>query len=127
MSGTPALSRPIEVFWQLHALDDKQWADPAEFNKRYCSGRKKRDEGKDDGDDGEKKKEYSAASNLEELHTLLCATLMLRRNKASILTQLPPKRRVHIRVWTHDGSHVSCHSISHFGRCSARSQSMIFH
>lgn len=98
LSGTPALSRPIEVFWQLHALDDKQWADPAEFNKRYCSGRKKRDEGKDDGDDGEKKKEYSAASNLEELHTLLCATLMLRRNKASILTQLPPKRRVQRKV-----------------------------
>merc|ERR1719271_141808 len=85
LSGMPALSRPMEVFWQLHALDDKQWTDPADFNKRYCSGRRKKDDPKDTNEDGEKKKEYSAASNLEELHTLLRATLMLRRNKASIL------------------------------------------
>ena len=98
LSGTPALSRPMEVFWQLHALDDKQWTDPADFNKRYCSGRRKKDDPKDTNEDGEKKKEYSAASNLEELHTLLRATLMLRRNKASILTQLPPKRRACRRV-----------------------------
>mmetsp|Transcript_18830 Transcript_18830/g.61423 ORF Transcript_18830/g.61423 Transcript_18830/m.61423 type:complete len:843 (+) Transcript_18830:58-2586(+) len=104
LSGTPALSRPMEVFWQLHALDDKQWTDPADFNKRYCSGRRKKDDPKDTNEDGEKKKEYSAASNLEELHTLLRATLMLRRNKASILTQLPPKRRVQRKVSIDDVS-----------------------
>lgn len=94
----------MEVFWQLHALDDKQWTDPADFNKRYCSGRRKKDDPKDTNEDGEKKKEYSAASNLEELHTLLRATLMLRRNKASILTQLPPKRRVQRKVSIDDVS-----------------------
>ncbi|KAJ8603609.1 hypothetical protein CTAYLR_004837 [Chrysophaeum taylorii] len=87
LSGTPALSRPIEVFWQLHALDARQWADSAEFHKRYCSNK-----------DGS----YSAASHLEELHTLLRATLMLRRNKAAILTQLPPKRRVRRRALIDD-------------------------
>lgn len=111
LSGTPALSRPIEIFWQLHALDPNQWADFAEFHKRYCSGSKSKGGGssstsgdaaaategqrrsgaKDDG-------KYSAASHLEELHTLLRATLMLRRTKAAILTQLPVKRRIRRRV-----------------------------
>ena len=27
LSGTPALSRPLELFTQLHSLDPKNWAD----------------------------------------------------------------------------------------------------
>ncbi|KAJ1454694.1 P-loop containing nucleoside triphosphate hydrolase protein [Pelagophyceae sp. CCMP2097] len=99
LSGTPALSRPIEVFWQLHALDSEQWSDPAEFNRRYCSGKKqKAAAAAAAGEDKEKDEGFSGASNLEELHTLLRATLMLRRNKATILKKLPPKKRVQVEV-----------------------------
>lgn len=93
LSGTPALSRPFEVFWQLHALNPDQWADPTDFHKRYCSGpssARKEDES------GAGK--YTGASNLEELHTLLRATLMLRRNKKAILKELPVKRRLRRRI-----------------------------
>jgi SWI/SNF-related matrix-associated actin-dependent regulator 1 of chromatin subfamily A len=36
LSGTPALSRPIELFSQLHALDSRRWSSEGEFGKRYC-------------------------------------------------------------------------------------------
>mmetsp|Transcript_21390 Transcript_21390/g.63938 ORF Transcript_21390/g.63938 Transcript_21390/m.63938 type:complete len:768 (+) Transcript_21390:188-2491(+) len=95
LSGTPALSRPNEIFSQLHALDDEAWPDAGEFSRRYCSGKKQVKRRNEDSDEDEPKKrqEYTAASNLEELHTLLAASVMLRRSKATILHQLPPKRR----------------------------------
>lgn len=34
LSGTPALSRPIELFTQLHALAPQQWNDLKAFGKR---------------------------------------------------------------------------------------------
>jgi len=34
VSGTPALSRPMELFSQLNMLDPKKWADVKEFGKR---------------------------------------------------------------------------------------------
>jgi SWI/SNF-related matrix-associated actin-dependent regulator 1 of chromatin subfamily A len=34
LSGTPALSRPIELFTQLHALAPKQWNDLKEYGRR---------------------------------------------------------------------------------------------
>lgn len=105
LSGTPALSRPVEIFSQLHALDPDQWADLAEFNRRYCAGTKKGKQAENtntantaanttNAENKDDKEGYSAASHLEELHTLLRATLMLRRSKATILKKLPPKRRV---------------------------------
>ena len=36
ISGTPALSRPIELFTQLNALDKSSWPDERDFGKRYC-------------------------------------------------------------------------------------------
>ena len=35
----------------------------------------------------------SGASNLEELQQKLSSTLMIRREKSEVLTQLPPKQR----------------------------------
>ncbi|XP_042437725.1 SWI/SNF-related matrix-associated actin-dependent regulator of chromatin subfamily A-like protein 1 isoform X1 [Zingiber officinale] len=79
LSGTPALSRPIELFKQLEALHPNVYKNVHEYGNRYCKG----------GFFGV----YQGASNHEELHSLLKATVMIRRLKRDVLSQLPVKRR----------------------------------
>ncbi|KAF3453526.1 hypothetical protein FNV43_RR03966 [Rhamnella rubrinervis] len=79
LSGTPALSRPIELFKQLEALYPDVFRNVHEYGNRYCKG----------GIFGI----YQGASNHEELHNLMKATLMIRRLKKDVLSELPVKRR----------------------------------
>ncbi|KAH1201018.1 SWI/SNF-related matrix-associated actin-dependent regulator of chromatin subfamily A-like protein 1 [Glycine max] len=79
LSGTPALSRPIELFKQLEALYPDVYRNVHEYGNRYCKG----------GVFGV----YQGASNHEELHNLIKATVMIRRLKKDVLSQLPVKRR----------------------------------
>ncbi|XP_008800330.1 SWI/SNF-related matrix-associated actin-dependent regulator of chromatin subfamily A-like protein 1 isoform X2 [Phoenix dactylifera] len=82
LSGTPALSRPIELFKQLEALYPDVYKNVHEYGNRYCRG----------GFFGL----YQGASNHEELHNLMKATVMIRRLKKDVLSQLPVKRRQQI-------------------------------
>ncbi|RDY14160.1 SWI/SNF-related matrix-associated actin-dependent regulator of chromatin subfamily A-like protein 1, partial [Mucuna pruriens] len=79
LSGTPALSRPIELFKQLEALYPDVYRNVHDYGNRYCKG----------GVFGV----YQGASNHEELHNLMKATVMIRRLKKDVLSQLPVKRR----------------------------------
>ncbi|XP_057958933.1 uncharacterized protein LOC131151656 isoform X2 [Malania oleifera] len=79
LSGTPALSRPIELFKQLEALYPDVYKNVHEYGNRYCKG----------GVFGM----YQGASNHEELHNLMKATVMIRRLKKDVLSELPVKRR----------------------------------
>ncbi|VFR01342.1 unnamed protein product [Cuscuta campestris] len=79
LSGTPALSRPIELFKQLEALFPDVYKNVHEYGNRYCKG----------GFFGV----YQGASNHDELHNLMKATVMIRRLKKDVLPQLPVKRR----------------------------------
>lgn len=79
LSGTPALSRPIELFKQLEALYPGVYKNVHDYGKRYCKG----------GVFGL----YQGASNHEELHNLMKATVMIRRLKKDVLYELPVKRR----------------------------------
>ncbi|XP_073305866.1 uncharacterized protein [Primulina huaijiensis] len=79
LSGTPAMSRPIELFKQLEALYPDVYKNVHEYGDRYCKG----------GIFGI----YQGASNHEELHNLMKATVMIRRLKKDVLTELPVKRR----------------------------------
>jgi SWI/SNF-related matrix-associated actin-dependent regulator of chromatin subfamily A-like protein 1 len=38
LSGTPALSRPKELWSQLNVIDSRQWPSYESFVKRYCTG-----------------------------------------------------------------------------------------
>jgi len=91
LSGTPALSRPIELFTQLQALDPDSWQSLHDYGMRYCEGKK-----------GRYGMDYSGASHIDELHTILSSSIMVRRLKKDILTQLPPKRRHLITVPVED-------------------------
>ncbi|KAL6841754.1 hypothetical protein ACP4OV_028266 [Aristida adscensionis] len=79
LSGTPALSRPIELYTQLQALYPTVYKNVSDYGNRYCKG----------GIFGS----YQGASNHEELHNLMKATVMIRRLKKDVLSQLPVKRR----------------------------------
>lgn len=89
LSGTPALSRPSELYTQLSLLDDKFFGGFIEFSRRYCDG-KTTQFGWD----------ASGKSNLQELEIILPKKFMIRRTKSDVLKSLPNKVQeiVHLDV-----------------------------
>ena len=102
LTGTPILNRPVELFPLLQILDAETW-DPAgyvkgvakeagegagffRFAKRYCNAH-------EEWHGRTKHWDFSGHSNLEELQERLRSTIMVRRLKADVLKELPPKRR----------------------------------
>ncbi|XP_043501144.1 SWI/SNF-related matrix-associated actin-dependent regulator of chromatin subfamily A-like protein 1 isoform X1 [Polistes fuscatus] len=81
LSGTPALSRPIELYTQIN-LVVPNFMGYQEYGIRYCAGIKKVF-----GWD------FTGSSNMQELQLLLKSTCMIRRLKADVLNQLPSKIR----------------------------------
>jgi SWI/SNF-related matrix-associated actin-dependent regulator 1 of chromatin subfamily A len=112
ISGTPALSRPMELFTQLNALNEKAWPDEKAFGHRYCrsgpSSLALEDGASDDGtvsgpvSGSSFHTEFKGASNTQELHVMLTSTLMIRRLKTDILLSLPRKKREVVKVEVHD-------------------------
>uniref|UniRef100_A0A3B4ZBX5 SWI/SNF-related matrix-associated actin-dependent regulator of chromatin subfamily A-like protein 1 n=1 Tax=Stegastes partitus TaxID=144197 RepID=A0A3B4ZBX5_9TELE len=91
LSGTPAMSRPSELYTQILAVRPTLFPRFHEFGMRYCNARQMA-WGWD----------YSGSSNLGELKLLLEECLMLRRLKSDVLSQLPAKQRKVVTV-TIDG------------------------
>ncbi|XP_074644008.1 uncharacterized protein LOC141900831 [Tubulanus polymorphus] len=85
ITGTPALSRPAELFAQLDALCYGDFISWGAFAQRYCDA-------KYEHFGRVRKWNTSGASNLDELQTKL-RNIMIRRLKDNVLTQLPPKQR----------------------------------
>lgn len=81
LSGTPALSRPVELFSQLQMIDRK-FFNFMDYTTRYCAG-KQTNFGWD----------ASGQSNLPELKVVLKQKFMVRRVKADVLPQLAEKFR----------------------------------
>jgi SWI/SNF-related matrix-associated actin-dependent regulator 1 of chromatin subfamily A len=89
MTGTPILNRPLELWPIVHFLDPETWSDRSSFSRRYCAGFR-------DGvprDTGSRHKDFAGVSHLDELQDRLRSTIMIRRLKADVLKELPPKRR----------------------------------
>lgn len=89
MTGTPIVNRPQELYGLLSWLNPVEW--PANkffgFAKRYCDAKQVKI-GRDKW-----AWDFTGASNLEELHHKLRSTLMIRRLKENVLTELPDKIR----------------------------------
>lgn len=84
LSGTPALSRPLELYPLICAIDKTIFPKFTSYGMRYCDGKKIRHW-----------YDYKGCSNSEELYFLLLK-FMLRRTKDEVLSELPPKNRKHI-------------------------------
>lgn len=80
LSGTPAINRPVELYNALRLVNPAVVPTFWTFVHRYC-GAKHTGFGWD----------FNGASNQEELHQLLTDTVMIRRLKADVLTDLPDK------------------------------------
>ncbi|VDO50545.1 unnamed protein product [Haemonchus placei] len=82
LSGTPALSRPAELFSQVRLVNDRLFPNFQQFAIRYC-----------DGKQGRFCFEAKGCTNSEELSAILSKRVMIRRLKKDVLTDLPDKRR----------------------------------
>lgn len=81
-AGTPVLSRPIEIFTCAAALRPAIFGAQKEYGLRYCAAH----QGKWGWDE-------KGSSNLMHLSAVLAHTMMVRREKRSVLSQLPEKTR----------------------------------
>ncbi|XP_016324862.1 SWI/SNF-related matrix-associated actin-dependent regulator of chromatin subfamily A-like protein 1 [Sinocyclocheilus anshuiensis] len=89
LSGTPAMSRTAELYTQILAVRPSLFPRFHDFGTRYCDA-KQLPWGWD----------YSGSSHLSELKLLLEESLMLRRLKSEVLSQLPAKQRKVVTVTT---------------------------
>ncbi|RXN16995.1 SWI SNF-related matrix-associated actin-dependent regulator of chromatin subfamily A 1 [Labeo rohita] len=89
LSGTPAMSRPAELYTQILAVRPSLFPRFHDFGTRYC-----------DANQLPWGWDYSGSSNLSELKLLLEESLMLRRLKSEVLSQLPAKQRKVVTVTT---------------------------
>ena len=82
MSGTPAGSRPVEMWTSVQTVAPwvPEFSKFTRFGFRYC-GAQQNGHGWD----------FSGATNTGELNSLLTRHCMLRRLKADVLKELPPK------------------------------------
>ncbi|XP_065173946.1 SWI/SNF-related matrix-associated actin-dependent regulator of chromatin subfamily A-like protein 1 [Atheta coriaria] len=90
LSGTPALSKPSELFTQLQLIDESFFINFMEFSKRYC-----------DGKESTFGWDSSGQSNLEELQIVLEQRFMIRRTKDTISAlDLPEKVQeiIHLNI-----------------------------
>ena len=81
-TGTPIVNRPKELFPLVHYLDPEKFPEFMPFAIRYC-GAVRNGSGWN----------TSGASNLDELQVRLRGSIMIRRMKKEVLTELPPKTR----------------------------------
>ena len=90
LTGTPALSRPEELFTQLSVLMPEQFKDWHRYTERYCDGKYVFFGSKRVWD-------CRGSSNKDEL-SMLMKNVFIRRLKKDVLTQLPPKVRTELYV-----------------------------
>lgn len=87
LTGTPICNRPKELWTLVHALAPETFGDWWTYAKRYCDAKR-----------GSYGWDFSGASNLDELQNKLRSTVMIRRKKMDVLSELPPKRRQVVEV-----------------------------
>uniref|UniRef100_A0A0K0E0S3 SWI/SNF-related matrix-associated actin-dependent regulator of chromatin subfamily A-like protein 1 n=1 Tax=Strongyloides stercoralis TaxID=6248 RepID=A0A0K0E0S3_STRER len=82
LSGTPALSKPIELYSQLYILNSSITPKFYSFAERYCDGKR-----------GPFGYVANGSTNPGELKTLLSTFYMIRRYKKDVMNDLPDKMR----------------------------------
>lgn len=113
LTGTPIPNKPIEIYPILEWLAPETWDNFFAFAKRYC-GAVKNSHGWD----------FSGASHLDELQDKLRSTIMVRRRKADVLKELPPKRRSVVVLPSNGASSVVAREVREYEAHQARLQEL---
>jgi len=92
LTGTPVVNRPMDLWPTLHALGLA--GSRVDYGRRFCDGRLRRVYAKGGA---RTVWDFSGASDLEGLAALL-SPVMIRRTKAEVLTELPPKTRQVVEI-----------------------------
>lgn len=87
LSGTPLLSRPVEMYTLLNFVAPSVWSNWYDFTRRYCGGKQ-----------GRFGYDVSGSTNADELHERI-KRYFIRRKKSEVLSQLPPKNRIDVPFW----------------------------
>lgn len=82
LTGTPALSKPVELYSQIRCVCPLLFVDFFQFASRYCDGKKLKFGWN-----------FNGISNYDELKLILNNFIMIRRNKTDVISQLPKKKR----------------------------------
>ena len=90
LSGTPYETKTSQFFTALNILNPKLFPNEWQFKMRYCNPVKTFFGW-----------QFNGLSNGQELHEKI-STLMIRRLKKDVLTQLPPKQRIIIPMQVSD-------------------------
>lgn len=99
LSGTPALARPVELWTQVYAIAPDLFGSYTAYTKEYCNARR-----------GRFGWDVSGLSNADDLHSKL-KKIMIRRLKADVLDDLPPKQRSMIPVPISKSKRKECEGI----------------
>lgn len=92
LSGTPLPNSPEDLWPILQILDPAVWTSWLEYSQRYCAAREAfRHIGKGPTKRLHKYTDTKGAANLEELQQKLRSSIMVRRLKKNVLTELPDK------------------------------------
>eukprot|EP00929_Paragymnodinium_shiwhaense_P037370 TRINITY_DN19924_c0_g2_i1.p1 TRINITY_DN19924_c0_g2~~TRINITY_DN19924_c0_g2_i1.p1 ORF type:complete len:917 (-),score=199.05 TRINITY_DN19924_c0_g2_i1:119-2812(-) len=91
ISGTPTVNKAAEIYTQLQALMPAPLPTYEGFCERYCYKQEQRFGGRTSI-------RWVGAKRKAELHAFLLNTVMIRRRKCDVLTQLPRKRRHQITL-----------------------------
>ena len=84
ITGTPIYNKPKDLFVSLNIIDPVMFGNFFSFASRYCGARKVKFNNKS-------VMQYGAATNVDELNTILRANYMVRRMKKDVLKDLPDK------------------------------------
>jgi SWI/SNF-related matrix-associated actin-dependent regulator 1 of chromatin subfamily A len=102
MTGTPICNRPIELWPTISYLDPDHWNSKTfwGYAKRFCDA-------KNNGYGWDMR----GAANLDELQRILRGTILIRRLKKDVLTELPAKFRQVIEIPANGNAEIVAHEV----------------
>ena len=89
LSGTPAEARPMELFNLLSIIRPDVFTKFADYGVRYCDPKPSA---------WKRGWEYKGATCMRELHIMLSSSLMIRRLKKDVLSEMPSKQRSKVQI-----------------------------